>query len=85
MPVPNLGEISGLTWAVYKGFNCVRVLQVSPTGAIGLCVCVYSRGHALASGSGLWLGSGRVREMLRLAVLRHSHTSAAAGTMAGGT
>lgn len=30
-------------------------------------------------------GSGREREMFRVAVLRQSHTSAAAGTMAGGT
>lgn len=48
-------------------------------------VCEYSRGHALASGSGLSLCAGRDREMLRVAVLRHSHTSAAVGTMAGGT
>lgn len=48
---------------------------------------MFFKGHALASGSGLWLGSGREkeREMLLVAVLRQSHTSAAAGTMAGGT
>lgn len=83
VPVPNLDVISGLHWAVFKGFKCGLVLELSPTGASG-ALRVPTRCRTLLLFPVSLVGLREGGEMLRVAFLRLCHT-VAAGTMTGGT
>lgn len=82
--MPNLDVISGIHRAVFKGFSCGLVLELSPTGAPG-ALRVPTRCCTLLLFPVSLVGLGEGGEMLRVAFLRLCHTVAAAGTMSGGT